>query len=304
MELFMMGIGNYTEDDVREAAKILTGWRIAVYSDQGEAYQPFFNVNNFETATKTFLGEKFEVNYTVTKENVYKNSIQALISVILKKKSKEVAMFMSNKIYRTFVYSNPEKADQEVITQMANFLIAENYNFKSLVAKLLKSRHFFDAQNIGIQIKSPAETIVGFSKNFIVPEKKQRELMAQMGMQLLSPPNVAGWKGYRSWITTKTYPFAIKYLTEIINNQSNNAIAEWAKRFGTFEDPHKLTTSLTTFFLGKIPSVERDARFTLILLAGAPDYEWFQLSKNSDTAGFKLKALLREIVKAPDFYLC
>ncbi len=304
MELFTMGIGHYTEDDVREAAKILTGWRIAVYEDQGVPYQPFFITQNFDTSTKTFMNEKFEVNYPVTKENVFKNSIQALISVILRKRSKEIAQFMSLKIYRALVYSNPEKADQAVISQMASTLISENFNFRPMVARLLKSKHFFDPQNIGIQIKSPAETIIGFCRNFTVPEKLQRELMSQMGMQLLSPPNVAGWKGYRGWVTTKTYPFAIKYLSDIINDLPNTTLATWAAKFGTFEDPHKLTSSLTSFFLGKTPGPSRDTRFTQILLAGAPDYEWYQLSKNSDTAGFKLKGLLKEIIKAPDFYLC
>lgn len=304
MELFSMGIGNYTEDDVREAAKILTGWKIVIYNNHGEAYQPTFDVNKFDTGTKTFFGEKFEVNYPVNKENVYKNSIQQLIAVILKKKSKEVANFMCNKLYRALVYSNPEKVDQQVITNLANIFISSNFDLKAVVSAILKSKHFFDPQNVGVQIKSPAETVVGFSKNFVVEELFQRQMMSQMGMQLLSPPNVAGWKGYRSWMTTKTYPYAIKYLTEIINNQSNNYIADWARKFGTFDDPHKLTISMATFFLGKIPDDKRMTRLTQILLAGAPDYEWFQLSKNSDTAGFKLKGLLKEIVKAPDFYLC
>lgn len=304
LELFTMGIGNYTEEDIREAARILTGWRINIFKDSGQQlFEPYLIGGHFDNKSKKFMGETFEVNYEINQQNVFNNSIIKLIDVIFNKRSKEIANYMMAKLYRHFVYSNPEKTDQKIINELASLFINSNFDLKQPITALLKSQHFYDDLNIGVQIKSPAELIIGFSNHFSEEDSIKFENIKELGMHLLNPPNVAGWKGYRSWITTKTLPNAIAHLNKTLAKQDNIKVAIWAESLGNYDDVSKLTFQIVELFLGKIPSNNRLNKYTLSLLGGAPDYEWYQIAQNKEQAGLKIKGLIKELIKSPDFYL-
>ena len=304
MELFSIGVGNYSEQDVREAAKILTGWKVTMFTDEGLPYEGYLNPINFDKNTKLFMGEVFNVNYEINQQNVYENSVKKLISVLLNKKAKEAATFMSQKIYKFFVYANPEKVDKKVIDQMAQLLLDNNFDTRPLLKTLFKSQHFFDDLNIGVQIKSPAETLIGFTRHFVYNDRYVRNMMAVLGQELFNPPNVAGWRGYRSWISTKTLPQTIYFLVdEILITFKNDALGEWIKSISEFDNPKKLVEGIAELFFSRPISPERVIKFTNILLAGAPDYEWYDIVKNKEQAGLKVRVLLKEIIKSPDYYL-
>jgi uncharacterized protein (DUF1800 family) len=304
LELFTMGIGNYTEEDIREAARILTGWRINIFKDSGQKmFESYFIGGFFDDKPKKFMGETFEVNYTVNQQNVFTNSIVKLNDVIFAKRSKEIAKYMMTKLYAHYVYSNPEKPDLKIINELSTIFISSGFNLTEPISKLLKSQHFFDEQNIGVQIKSPAELVIGFSNFFPEEDLIKAEHIKELGMHLLNPPNVAGWKGYRSWITTKTLPNAITFLNATLAKQSNILVANWASELGNYDDPKKLSESIVDLFLGKTPSSSRLAKYMATLLGGAPDYEWYQISQNKEQAGLKIKGLIKELIKSPDFYL-
>ena len=303
MELFSLGVGNYSEQDVREAAKILTGWKVNYFLDEGTPYKPFLNISEFDKTTKLFMGEVFSVNYEVNEQNVFKNSIQKLIEVILAKKGQASAKFICKKLYEYFVYANPQKLDNQIIDLMSQLLIENRFEIKPVLKKLLKSQHFFDDLNIGIQIKSPVETIVGMVKHIKYNDRYARNVMAVLGLELFNPPNVAGWKGYRSWISTKTLPTSIYFLKEIINDNSNLQLADWALKIESSGDVQILTERYLELFLARPVSEERFKKFKNVFLGGAPDYEWYEIIKNKEQAGQRIRSFLFELIKAPEYFL-
>jgi uncharacterized protein (DUF1800 family) len=303
MELFSLGVGNYTEQDVREASKILTGWKVNYFLDEGTPYKPYLNFVDFDKTTKFFMGEVFAVNYEVNEQNVFKNSIQKLIDVILSKKGEVAAKFISNKLYQYFVYANPQKTDASVIDQMAKLVTDNDFELKPALKRLFKSQHFFDDLNVGVQIKSPAETVIGMLKHLKYPDRWARNIMATLGLELFNPPNVAGWKGYRSWISTKTLPTTIYFIKEIINNNTNTELADWALSIEASGDVHILTERFVELFLARPVSEERFKKFKNTFLGGAPDYEWYEIIKNKEQAGQRVRSFLFEIIKAPEYFL-
>lgn len=307
LELFTMGIGNYTEWDVREIAKSLTGWRTNYFIDNQASlglFKTYLDIEAHNFDMKLFLDELLQNNFSRTEENVFKYEVQLLAERILKNKTKAVANFMSKKIYRFFVYSNPSETSQTVIDALAQVMIKSNFNFRAVLAQLLKSKHFFDENMMGIQIKTPADMMLGFTKHFPVDLSFQEKIMTEMGQELLNPPNVSGWSGYRNWINTKTLPLAIATFSEIIDKQPYANVARWAKQFPNYESSRELTQAISDFFLSKKASTELVKSYENKLLGGSPDYEWLSMTKNDEQAGFRIKQLIKELIKAPDFYLC
>jgi hypothetical protein len=249
------------------------------------------------------MGEVFAVNYEVNEQNVFKNSIQKLIAVILSKKGEVAAKFISNKLYQYFVYANPQKADASVIDQMAKLVTANDFELKPVLKRLLKSQHFFDDLNVGAQIKSPAETVIGMLKHLKFSDRLARNIMSVTGLELFNPPSVAGWKGYRSWISTKTLPTTIYYTKEIINNNTNTELADWALSIEGSGDVKVLTERYIELFLARPVSEDRFNKFKNVFLGGAPDYEWYEIIKNKDQAGQRVRSFLFEIIKAPEYFL-
>jgi uncharacterized protein (DUF1800 family) len=303
MELFSLGVGNYSEQDIREAAKILTGWKVNYYLDEGTPYKAFLNPNDFDKTSKLFMGEVFSVDYEINDQNVFKHSIQKLINVILSKKGQVSANYLSNKLYQYFVYANPQKTDAKIIEQMAALILQNGYELKPMLKKLFTSQHFFDDLNIGNQIKSPAETVVGLLKHLNYKDRYARNIMATLGLELFNPPNVAGWKGYRSWVSTKTLPTTIFYLKEIINNNSNTQLTNWALSIEESGDVNILTERYLELFLARPVSEERFKKFKNTFLGGAPDYEWYEIIKNKEQAGQRVRNFLFEVIKAPEYFL-
>ncbi|MFT5883833.1 MAG: hypothetical protein ACI9IP_000280 [Arcticibacterium sp.] len=306
LELFSVGIGegHYSEEDIREAAKVLTAWRVNYYTDGGELYKQFLDPALFSTDQKTVFDVSFTVDYTVNQENVYKNSIQKLMAVILDKKAREVSLFLAQKFYNTFVYSKPQDQPTETVTQLAYFFVSSGYNIQTTIIKLLSSKHFFDESNYGIQIKSPLENLLGFAAHFDVETEKLYKWVVNFGQEPLNPPNVSGWKGYRSWINTKSLPTYIFVFNEILKEQNDESLGNWAlKNMDNYDDSYMLVENITLLFLGKIPDELRLEKLHKVLLGGAPYYEWPELAQNKSNAGIRIKVLLKEMFRMPDFYL-
>ncbi len=306
LELFSVGIGegHYSEEDIREAAKVLTAWRVNYYTDGGELYKPFLDPTLFSTDEKTVFGVTFSVDYTVNQESVYKNSIQKLMTVILDKKAKEVSHFLAEKFYKTFVYSKPQEQSNETVSQLADFFVSSGYNIEETVVKLLSSNHFFDEPNYGVQIKSPLENLLGFSSHFETSTEQLQKWVVSFGQEPLNPPNVSGWKGYRSWITTKSLPTYIFVFNEILKEQSDESVGNWAfNNMDNYDESYLLVEGIALLFLGKIPDEIRLEKLHKVMLGGAPYYEWPDLAQNRSNAGIRLKALFKEMFRMPDFYL-
>jgi uncharacterized protein (DUF1800 family) len=307
LELYTIGIGNYTEKDVQEGARALTGWRTNIFSDEwiGQGvYKTFFLNYEHDTNPKTYLGETIPSTANVnTESGIYKAEIKGLVDIIMSKRAEALSMFICEKLYRFFVYSNPQKVNTDIVKEMAQTFRDNNFEIRPVLSKLLKSAFFFDDANVGVQLKTPAELIVGITKHFDVKGDWKEWVMVTLGQELLNPPNVAGWVGYRKWSDTRTYPFAVQQIGYFIWNQKDEYLQSWIKQFDNYDDAQKLTQQICTLFLVKPPSTAQLDKYVKNLLGGSPDYEWYNMVKVAGTVGGRLKYLLAQLIKSPDFHL-
>jgi uncharacterized protein (DUF1800 family) len=190
MELFTMGRGNYTEQDVKEAARAFTGWGANV---KGEFV---FRKNVHDEGQKKLLGKSGNLDG------------DDVLDILLGQKA--TANYITKKIYRYFVN---EQVDEEKVNWLSNRFYQGNYNIQSLMQDIFTSDWFYHEKNIGTKIKSPVELIVGIRR--MVPMKLQNEdvqLLVQrlLGQILFYPPNVAGWPGGKNWIDSSSLMFRLR----------------------------------------------------------------------------------------------
>ncbi|MCG2614484.1 DUF1800 domain-containing protein [Terrimonas sp. NA20] len=184
MELFTLGRGNYSENDVKEAARAFTGWGANV---NGEFV---FRKGQHDNGTKTVLGHTGQFDG------------DAVLNILLDEK--QTARFICTKIYKFFVNDAP---DQQRIQWLADRFYQKEYDISSLLEDIYTSDWFYDEKNVSARIKSPVELLVGIQR--MLPMALQNEdalLVIQriLGQVLFYPPNVAGWPGGRSWIDSST----------------------------------------------------------------------------------------------------
>jgi hypothetical protein len=181
MELFTMGVGHYTEKDIREAARAFTGWN---YMDLNFVV----NKDQHDDSEKTFLGKTGRFDGV------------DVIDIIMQQPA--TADFIAGKIYRYFVREDLSPALQK---QLGSVLRDSHYEIKPLLEKIFLSRDFYSPASVGTQIKSPVVLAVSTYKKLGlksipgVPDFNQAT--GALGQQLFSPPTVAGWAGGQSWIT-------------------------------------------------------------------------------------------------------
>jgi uncharacterized protein (DUF1800 family) len=198
MELFTMGRGQYTENDVKEAARAFTGWGATI---KGEFV---FRKFQHDAGLKTVLGK-----------NGYFDGTDVL-DIILEQK--QTARFITEKIYRFFV---SETVDKEKAEWLANRFFQSGYAISALMDDIFLSDWFYDDKNIGAKIKSPIELIAGIQRMLPMEvENEESLLLVQrvLGQLLFYPPNVAGWPGGKTWIDSTTLMMRMR-LPQLINDQ-------------------------------------------------------------------------------------
>ncbi len=184
MELFTMGRGNYTEQDVKEGARSFTGW---AFNLKGE-FQ--FREKNHDAGIKDFLGRQGAFDGT------------DIVRILLEKR--ETALFVTTKIYRSLVSEN---LNQKRIAKLADEFYKSNYDIGLLLRKIFTSDWFYDQSPQDELIKSPVELLVGMSRALgatFYNIHAAFSLQKILGQVLFNPPNVAGWPGGRSWIDSSS----------------------------------------------------------------------------------------------------
>lgn len=184
MELFTLGRGNYTEQDVKEAARAFTGWGFNI---KGEFQFKQFQHDN---GSKSFLGKTGNFDG------------DDILNILLEQK--QTATFITQKIYRYFVNEN---LNQDIIKDLSKKFYQSNYNISDLLQNIFTSSWFYDVKNIGTKIKSPIELLVGIRKTLPMElENPEIQLLLQkaLGQVLFYPPNVAGWPGGKTWIDSSS----------------------------------------------------------------------------------------------------
>ena len=320
MELFTCGptdwedIPNYTEDDVREAARALSGWTIAGSTHPNASARPYYAgiKGNFislrwDSGKKTFLGETG--NWKAPD----------IINILFQKRSQQIARFICEKLYRAFVYDIP---DRNIIDQMA-VIFSKDWEIKPVLKILLSSAHFFDNENIGAMYRSPVSFLIGSIRSMgisQVPDFKfemstntNRDLsnrLGNLGEILFNPPNVKGWPGGRTWVSTSTVSLRQKFMLDVIDGRimlrDNGkqtrfyifSALDFAKLFPEIVDAEQLCMDISMFMLNRKPTETDFAIYLEAMLMGAKTYEWNLLDpmfKGED----RIKNLLRMLVIQP-----
>jgi len=181
MEMFTMGVGHYSEKDIREAARAFTGWN---YVD----LKFVVNKDQHDDGVKTFLGKTGNFD-----------GVQ-IIDIIMQQPV--TADYIAGKLYRFFVRQD---LTPDVQKKLGSVLRDSHYEIAPLLETMFLSRDFYSPASVGTQIKSPVELAVSTYKKLgldAIPGAPDfNNATAALGQRLFSPPTVAGWAGGRSWIT-------------------------------------------------------------------------------------------------------
>ena len=183
MELFTLGEGHYTENDVAEAARAFTG---LVYDRplQETNFRPFIH----DQGVKTVLGKTGNLNW-----------MDVLNQIIAQP---QAARFITAKLWRFFASENPS---EELVTALAQIFRESDHHFKPLLNAMFQSEEFYAEEVIRTQVKSPAQWLVGSARMLerdLPAARVCSNFLSNLGQDLFAPPNVKGWDGGIAWITT------------------------------------------------------------------------------------------------------
>jgi uncharacterized protein (DUF1800 family) len=303
LELFTIGKGplageddytHYTEGDILEIAKILTGWTDTGYLNRGgERTGVRFRPNQHDTTLKK-LSHRFN---EAEIPNMGDQEYQHLIDVIFMQD--EVSRFIARKIYRWFVYYDiDETIENQIIEPMSEILRQHDYEMRPMVEALLMSQHFYDEYAVGCVIKNPLDFIVGSLKQLnidlgpdIISRYSIRLRLAGFSdllqMTYFNAPSVAGWKAYyqsplyyRTWINSTTLSNRLLFCSILLKGVEAGRISIKADLLQIVEeipgagDPNQLIDELINLYLPKAINAEQKNYLKSVLLPGLPDYEW------------------------------
>ena len=334
-ELFTVGkynSPNYSEDDVKAAAKVLTGWRI-----NSSTLTSYFQPSLHDTSNKTF--SSFYSNNIIGDYGA--TETDDLIDMIFAKT--ETAHYVCGKLYRCFIYYNiDDTIEANIIVPLAQVFTSNNYDIKPVLKTLLKSDHFYDAINMGCYIKTPLDFLVGTLRTFGVDIPANlsvndtydiwnyiRSYGVALGLDLGDPPSVAGWEAfyespayYEMWINSSTFPYRMEFtdmmLTSGFSAGTNTTvqidITGFTKQYANADDPDMLVDHFVAMLSGvDVSATEHDNLKSILLSNQASNSYWTDAwnlyLQNPDVANTsivtdRLTALLVTILRLPEHQLC
>jgi len=337
-ELFTIGKGpliadgnytNYTESDIRAAAKVLTGWRAD--RTTGKSY---YTSSRHDKTTKVFSDAFGKTSISNLEGEEYKSLVEMIFS------KKETSRYFARKIYRWFMYYKIDQAtEDQIIEPLSTTLFNNNYEIKPMLIQLFSSEHFFSTDFRGSQIKNPIDFTVGvYRKSEIVLSPtllNNYEIWlsmyyscANMEMTLGNPPDVAGWPQYYKepsyyelWVNAGTVPQRTSFTDTMIKSGiTKNGFKYIIDPFALaakVTDPSDATILLNGLAQILLPVTLNATQISLLkeaLIPGLPDstwtFEWLKYTTNPADAtqkgviSKKLIAVISTILRLPEFYLC
>jgi uncharacterized protein (DUF1800 family) len=337
-ELFTMGKGphsKYTEDDVKAAAKVLTGYRI-----DSVKIASYFDTTRHDTTNKQFSA--FYNNTVIAGKAGVDGAkeLDALIDMLFLQN--ELALFICRKLYRFFVYYEiTAQIEQEVIVPLAATFKSSNFEIKPVLLELLGSDHFFKSVNRACFIKTPLDHVIGICReyDFVFPDASDavtqylmwqyiRTQAGNLQLTLGDPPNVAGWPAfyqepqfYELWINSDTLPKRNQFSDLMIGNgytRNGKKIGvdplAYVSNFPNADDPNLLISGVLGHLYAIDAGVNLKNQLKAILLSNQDqDYYWtdawiaYKLSPNDTTkkniVSTRLKSMLKYIMNLPEFQL-
>jgi uncharacterized protein (DUF1800 family) len=232
LELFSMGVGNYTEVDVREASRAFTGWTIEPKLPRGPIgrhdWHFTYRADDHDDGEKSFLGETGNLGG------------EDIIDIICAHPAS--ASFIARHLYNFFVADEAQvpawavtpPRDQDAIDTLTDALVDSGYDIRSTLRVLFNSDFFKNARFA--RLKSPAEVVVGTLKlvgGFEFPAPGIGEMSRQpnyMGQDLLNPPSVEGWHTGTEWINSGSLMRRINFTADMVGNTSRPGVQSMINR--------------------------------------------------------------------------
>ena len=315
LELFSMGVGNYTEEDIKECSRAFTGWSIAnpeymSIKMRNNTARPFgyiawqfqYNADDHDEGDKTFLGQTGNFNG------------EDVIDIICEQPA--TARFVARHLYHHFVADEPpvpqwphvEPVDPEAIQTLADAYFESNYNIGAMLEVLFHS-DFFKAESARFaRVKSPIELVIGtlrLAGGYQQPTYDVYEAsMASgyMGQAILNPPTVEGWQGGEEWITTGSVVQRVNYASKIIGDTSRPGVRSIIQRIRNAAADAPLTPAalvdLALELIGPLSPPE-ESRQGLVDFANAQG----DLSPDDPKLEQKISELLQLIVATREYQM-
>lgn len=293
MELFSLGEGSYSEQDIKEGARALTGY---TYQDDDFV----FLRQQHDTGNKRVLGASGPIDG------------EGFVNAILSHRA--CAPFIATKLYKHFVADVPPHPDllegvhRAAVGSLAREIARRRFDLTDPLKTLFRSRHFYSDAVTGQKIKSPAELVVGATRSLGVPARDLGVLIAgmqQMGQDLFFPPSVKGWDGGRAWINTATMFVRQNTLAYMITGQTQrqrranpNDLYDPSRSMPNLVDPDRPDdAALAAERLLRLAIGRADASTATVLAQAADDAGGIARSN-------VLPGMLILITSMPEYQLC
>lgn len=299
-ELFTLGVGNYTENDIKQAARAFTGWQIDtrnIGSTDPNKPVAYLTASRHDTGIKTVFGKSGNFGG------------DEIIDLVLELPA--VAEFICGKLYKFLV---SREVDNALVTQLANIFRQNNYEIKPVLQAIFESDHFYSDNAVAALIKSPIELGVQ-NLRLLKPKRVTPTYLissaTSLDQDLLNPPNVAGWPGQRSWINASTLVTRNVFSETFImggniTNPGNSRFTQievdamaLARTFGV-EKADALVDHFTAHLL-RYPVDEATRDFLITVLVGSSDVDDWSI--NYPGADKQIKDCLVQIMRLPEFQL-
>ncbi len=299
MELFTIGRGNYTEDDVKAAARVLTGWRSLNYRSTTVAMAGFeFRSTQHDTSDKIF-SDSFQKKVIKGRAGATAgdDELKDLVDMILAQP--ETARFIVRKFYRFFIQADISAQVEKDFIEPLAAIFRKDYELKPVLNVFFKSQHFFDETLYGSQIKSPLDLVVGTLRNFnyqvpdAVKARTQYDAattyfygrIREQQMDIIDQPSVFGWRPYYDtdfyeiWINSTTLALRGAWTDYAVKGTTATALDINALSLPLLTsdptDPYKMMRELTDSLMA-FPLTDDQIKYLVEqpLMAGSPYYEW------------------------------
>lgn len=337
-ELFTLGKGlksNFTESDVKAAAKVLTG-----YTVNATTISSSFDPNRHDTGNKQF--SSFYNNTVINGLTGANGAMETDLLLNMIFQQEEVAMYICRRLYRFFVYYEIDEATEtNVITPLAKVFRDNNYEIKPVLKALFSSEHFYDPINRACMIKSPVDLCVGLCREFNIRFPEPTDIVNQyfmhdyirtqasnMQQNLGDPPSVAGWAAYYQepqfhelWINADTLPRRNQFSDTMIGNgYTRNGkkisidILSFVDTLPDPADPNKLINdSLMVILSIEVTSSVKDFLKSILLSGQSTDSYWTaawqtyksntSITANKTIVLTRLQSMFKYLMNLPEYQL-
>jgi uncharacterized protein (DUF1800 family) len=286
MELFSLGIGNYTEQDIREAARAFTGWTL-------RGAEAVFTRRDHDDGEKSVLGEK---------GNWRPDDI---VRICLDQQS--APHFIAAKLFR-FLVSDTVEPTRELLEPLAAAIKKSDFDFGAMVKTVLRSNLFFSSEVYRTRIKSPVDFALGIVRGLEgrIGTTALAGVLEELGQNVFYPPSVKGWDGGPSWLNGQTLLFR-QNLALALTSTGDPRFgrrcdpAVLARKYGKKTDEELVAFFLDVFLQGDVPDEAREKLLQYQRNANKIKVPVFWTEE--DAAGSRVRSLCHLVLTQPEFQL-